>query len=230
LATDYALQDGGLLIETGRVRIVDLSHHFEDGMPIFPGLPDPSFKPIAEVERDGYAMSEYRLLNHIGTHVDAPAHQIAGGDTLDEIGLERLVTDAVTIDVSGRDPGPITRDELEPHLGKIRAGDVVFVYSDNARNWGTDAYWTGWSYPDAEAARALIERGISAIGFDGPSADPVDSTTFAIHRIWLGAGRMIIENATNLDQLPERAQVVIAPLKVRDANGAPARMFALLPE
>jgi arylformamidase len=212
------------------VRIVDLSHHYEDGMPIFPGLPQPSFKPIAKVEDDGYAMSEYHLLNHIGTHVDAPAHQIVGGDTLDEIGLERLVTDAVTINVSGREPGPISKHELEPHLHNVREGDIVFLYSDNGRNWGRDAYWTGWSYPDAEAAHALIDKGISAIGFDGPSADPVDSTTFDLHRIWLGAGRMIIENATNLDQLPERAQVVVAPLKVRDANGAPVRIFALLPD
>ena len=212
------------------MRVVDLSHHYEDGMPIFPGLPSPAFRPIAKVEEDGYAMSEYRLLNHIGTHVDAPAHQIAGGDTLDEIGLERLVTDAVTIDVSGREPGPLTRQELEPHLAKIREGDIVFLYSNNGRNWGTDAYWTGWSYPDADAAQALIRRGISAIGFDGPSADPVDSTTFELHRVWLGAGRMIIENATNRDRLPERTSVVVAPLKVRDANGAPARIFALLPD
>ena len=76
----------------------------------------------------------------------------------------------------------------------------------------------------------MIERGISAIGFDGPSADPLDSTTFDLHRVWLGAGRMIIENVTNLDQLPARAQVVVAPMKVRDANGAPARIFALLPD
>jgi kynurenine formamidase len=67
------------------------------------------------------------LLNHIGTHVDAPAHQIRGGDTLEAIRLERLVTDAVTIDVSGREPGPLTPDELEPHLGKIRAGDNGLV-------------------------------------------------------------------------------------------------------
>ena len=212
------------------MRVVDLSHHYEDGMPIFPGLPDPSFKPIAKVESDGYAMSEYHLLNHIGTHVDAPAHQIAGGDTLDEIALDRLVTYAVTIDVSARQPGPMTADELAPHLDRIRTGDIVFLYSDNGRNWGQEAYWTGWTYPDADAARALIGRGISAIGFDGPSADPVDSTTYELHRVWLGAGRMIIENATNLDQLPERVQVVVAPMKVRGANGAPARIFALLPD
>ena len=199
-------------------------------MPVYPGLPRPSFAPIATVDEDGYAMSEYRLLNHIGTHVDAPCHQIAGGDTLDDLPLERLVTDAMTIDVSHRNPGALGLAELEPHLARIRAGDIVFLHSGNARNWGTDAYWTGWSYPDAAAARALIERGISGVGFDGPSADPVDSTTFDLHRVWLGAGRMIIENATNLDQLPERAQLVVAPLKVRDANGAPARIFALLPD
>ena len=73
------------------VRIVDLSHHYADDMAVYPGLPRPSFKPIANVEEDGCAMSEYHLLNHIGTHIDAPSHQIAGGATLDEIPLERLV-------------------------------------------------------------------------------------------------------------------------------------------
>ena len=211
------------------MRIVDLSHHYANGMPLYPGIPDPSFTDIARVEDDGYAMSEYHLINHIGTHVDAPAHQIAGGDTLDEIPLERLVTDAVVLDFSGNGGGPLTTGDVAPHLGKIRPGDLVFLYSDNARNWGSDAYWTGWRYPDADASRALVETGLSGIGFDGPSADPVDTTTFDLHKIWLGAGRLIIENMTNLDQLPERAQVVVAPLKVRAANGGPARIFAFVP-
>jgi arylformamidase len=213
------------------VRVLDLTHSFRNGMPVFPGLPDPAFEPIAKVEEDGYAMTSYAMLNHIGTHVDAPAHQIAGGDTLDEIGLDRLVTDAVRIDVSQRSPhGAITREELEPQLDRVQPGDIVLFYSNNARNYGSEAYWTGWSYPDADAARALIERGISAVGFDGPSADPVETTTFDLHRIWLSAGRMILENVNNLDQLPDRAQVVVAPMKVARANGAPTRIFALLPD
>src|SRR4029079_5869070 len=98
-------------------------------------------------------MRSYSMRNHIGAHVDAPAHQIAGGDTLDEIGLERLVTDALRIDVSQRDPHwPIPLDEPRPHLDDVRAGDIVLFYSDNARNYGTDAYWTGWSFPDADAS------------------------------------------------------------------------------
>jgi arylformamidase len=212
------------------MRVIDLTHPFANGMPVYPGLADPSFRSIARVEEDGFAMTELHLLNHVGTHIDAPAHQVAGGATLDEMPLSRFVTDAVTIDVSGREPGPLPLDELEPHLARIREGDIVLLYSDNARNYASEAYWTGWSYPDPDAARALIERGISAIGFDGPSCDPVDSTTFDLHRIWLSAGRMILENVTNLGELPERAQIVVAPLKVADANGAPVRILALLPE
>ncbi len=212
------------------MRVLDLTHAFDNGMPVFPGLPDPSFEPVAKVEEDGYAMTRYSLLNHIGTHVDAPAHQIGGGDTLDEIGLEQLVAEAVRIDVSHRNPhGAVPLDEIRDRLNDVREGDIVLFYSDNARNYGTDAYWTGWSYPDADASRALIERGVSAVGFDGPSADPVDSTTFDLHRIWLSAGRLILENVNSLDQLPSRAQLVVAPMKVARANGAPARIFALLP-
>jgi kynurenine formamidase len=112
----------------------------------------------------------------------------------------------------------------------VQPGDIVLLCSDNARYYGTAAYWQGWSYPDADAARALVDRGISAIGFDGPSADPVDSTTYELHRIWLSSGRMILENLANLDQLPERAQLVVAPMRVKGANGGPARVFALLPD
>ncbi len=212
------------------MRIVDLSHEYADDMPLYPGLPSPSFRDIARVEEDGYAMSEYRLLNHIGTHVDAPAHQALGGATLDEIPLESLATDAVTVDLSGRDPGPIGRSELEPLLGDLGDGDWLFLCSDNGRNWGSEAYWTGWSYPDADASRALVERGIVGIGFDGPSADPVNTETFELHKVWLGAGRMILENLTNLDLLPARTQVVVAPLNVRAANGAPARVLAFVPD
>ncbi|HZT91764.1 MAG TPA: cyclase family protein [Gaiellaceae bacterium] len=206
--------------------IVDLTHPLDNGMPVYPGMPDPSFRAIAHVADDGYAMTEYHMLNHIGTHIDAPAHQILDGDTLDRIPLERLVTDAVTIDVSDLPKGAIARDVLEPRCDEVRAGDFVFLYSDNGRNFGTDAYWTGWSFPDADAARMLIDRGISGIGFDGPSCDPVDTTTFDLHRVWLGAGCLILENLTNLDQLPRRVRVVVAPIKVRDSNGGPSRVLA----
>lgn len=49
------------------MRIVDLSHAYADDMPLYPGLLSPSFHDFAVVERDGCAMSEDHLLNHIDT-------------------------------------------------------------------------------------------------------------------------------------------------------------------
>ena len=210
------------------MRIIDLTHAMTNGMPVMAGITPPEFRDLADVATDGYAMSQYTFVNHTGTHVDAPAHQIAGGASLDDIPLDRLVTDAVTIDLTGHDPGPVGPADLGGALDQVRPGDIVLLRSDNAANWGTDAYWHGWCYPDAAATRALIDRGVSGVGFDGPSADPVDSADFELHQMWLGAGKLIIENLAGLAELPARCRIVVAPLKVRGANGGPARVLAFL--
>lgn len=210
------------------MRVVDLTQPMTNGMPVMEGITPPRFHDLAQVAADGYAMSEYAFINHTGTHVDAPAHQVAGGATLDEIPLDRLVTEALTLDLAGHKPGPVGLDELAPFLPQVRAGDIVLFGSGNAGNWGTDAYWHDWCYPDAAAARALIEAGVSGVGFDGPSADPVESTDYELHLLWLSAGRIILENLASLASLPPRCRIVVAPLKVAGANGAPARVLALV--
>ncbi len=210
------------------MRVIDLTQSMTNGMPVMEGITPPRFRDLANVAADGYAMSEYTFVNHTGTHVDAPAHQVADGGTLDDIPLDHLVTEALTIDLSAHQPGAVGLDAVGPHLPGVHPKDIVLFRSGNARNWGTDAYWHGWCYPDADAAQALIDAGVAGVGFDGPSADPVDSTDYELHHVWLSAGAIILENLAALDQLPARCRIVVAPLKVKAANGGPARVFALL--
>jgi arylformamidase len=210
------------------MKIVDLTQSMTNGMPVMEGITPPTFHDLAEVAADGYAMSQYTFINHTGTHVDAPAHQIAGGATLDDIPLGRLVTEALTINLTAHQPGPVGLAVLGSILPEIRRNDIVLLNSGNAANWGTDAYWHGWCYPDAAAAAALVEAGVSGVGFDGPSADPVDSTDYELHHVWLSGGAIILENLAAMDQLPARCRIVVAPLKVSGANGGPARVLALV--
>src|SRR5215469_8278475 len=146
------------------MKVVDLTQSMTNGMPVMEGITPPSFRDLAEVAADGYAMSQYTFVNHTGTHVDAPAHQIAGGATLDDIPLDRLVTGALTIDVTGHPAGPVGLSVIGQFLPQLRTGDIVLFRSGNSANWGTDAYWHGWSYPDAAASAALIEAGVSGVG------------------------------------------------------------------
>ena len=210
------------------MRVVDLTQAMTNGMPVMEGITPPTFRDLAEVAADGYAMSQYTFVNHTGTHVDAPAHQIAGGATLDDIPLDRLVTEALTIDLTTHQPGPVGLDVLGRFLPEVRPNDIVLLRSGNAANWGTAAYWSGWCYPDAAAAAALVQAGVSGVGFDGPSADPVDSVDYELHHVWLAGGAIILENLAAMDQLPARCRIVVAPLKVSGANGGPARVLALV--
>ena len=210
------------------MRVIDLTQSMDHAMPVMDGIEPPRFEDLAAVESDGYAMSRYSFTNHCGTHVDAPAHQIVGGATLDELPLERFVTEAVLIDVRSHLPGPVGRDVVAPYLAELRENDIVLFCSGNSANWGTPAYWRGWCYPDAVATEDIIDRRVSGVGFDGPSADPVESQTYALHQIWLSAGRIILENLASLDALPRRFRIVVAPLKVRHSNGSPARVLALV--
>ena len=211
------------------MKIIDLTQAMSNGMPVMEGIEPPQFRDLADVATDGFAMSHYTFVNHTGTHVDAPAHQIAGGASLDDIPLDQLVTHAVTLDLSGHDPGPVGLDDLDGRLlEQVRPGDLVLFRSGNALNWGADAYWRGWCYPDAGAVQALIGLEVAGVGFDGPSADPVDTDDYLLHRLWLGAGKIIIENLADLAELPARCRIVVAPLKVRGANGGPARVLALV--
>ena len=152
------------------MRIVDLSHHLANGMPLYPGIPDPSFTDIANVETDGYAMSTYQLINHIGTHVDAPAHQIAGGDTLDEIPLERLVTDAVVVDVSGNGGGPLSVAEVERHLAKIGSSAARRYFVTGETFDARTALRIGLVHEVARDLDAALDRVLAEVLSAGPKA------------------------------------------------------------
>ena len=95
------------------MKIIDLTHAMTNGMPVMAGITPPKFRDLADAATDGYAMSQYTFNNHTGTHVDAPAHLIAGGASLDDIPLDRLVTDAVrsivTASVTSRSSGMSSR-------------------------------------------------------------------------------------------------------------------------
>jgi kynurenine formamidase len=119
------------------VKVVDLTQSMTNGMPVMDGIEPPAFRDLAEVAADGYAMSQYTFINHTGTHVDAPAHQIAGGATLDDIPLDRLVTEALTIDLSAHDPGPVGLAVLGRFLPEVRRNDIVLLRSGHAANCGT---------------------------------------------------------------------------------------------
>ena len=66
------------------MKIVDLSLPLHTGMPVYPGDPEASIEPVHTLEREGWVLRRLEINSHDGTHVNVPAHMIAGGRSLDD--------------------------------------------------------------------------------------------------------------------------------------------------
>ncbi|HTK11396.1 MAG TPA: cyclase family protein [Ktedonobacteraceae bacterium] len=182
--------------------------------------------------------SSVDMVLHTGSHVDFSAHVTENGEVAADVGLERLCGQALVLDVHDLGPDqPITLERIMAAGAEVRSGDIVLVRTDwTERMWGTfPDYYLHSPYCTPEAAHWLLDRGARAIGFDCfseycarfPSFTSEDSI---IHQIILQRNALLMQQMTNLSQLPlgTRFQFFAPCIKMSGAEGSPARFFALL--
>ena len=208
--------------------IIDLTHLIAPGMPVFPGDDPPILERAASVEADGFTTRSIRLNSHTGTHVDAPAHIIAGAPTLDAFPVSQFAGRATLIDVRGLAGRRIGVDVVKAHAARVHEAEFVLFRSGWQQRWGDPSYFEDYPVLSDEAAGWLAGAGLKGVGVDMISVDSLDSTSLPIHHILLGAGVLIIENLTHLDQLPTGSSFDFAcyPLHLQNADGAPVRAVA----
>ncbi|USG99184.1 cyclase family protein [Thermococcus argininiproducens] len=189
--------------------IIDLSMELSENILVYPGDPKVEIKAWNTIEKDGYYMNTLFMGEHIGTHVDAPAHFIKGGKTIDEIPLDKFIGEGAVIDVSKLDRDILPEDITEK-------AEIVLFYTN-----GPDVYLS------EEGARHLVNLGIKGVGIDRESIDG----DFKSHRILLLNEILIFENITNLEMLiGKRFTFIGMPLKIKGGSGSPVRAVAIIKE
>jgi kynurenine formamidase len=231
-------------VSSGRRRgLQDLTYPLTTSFPAFAPGEEAVRRTVATIADNGYYMQEWRIIEHIGTHVDAPGHFTAGGRLSPELQLSELIVPAVVIDIArraARDPDTtVTIDDLlafERRHGRIPRNAAVLMHSgwgakvgDADAYRGTDAsgtlHFPGFS-PDA-CEWLLRHRRIRSLGVDTLSIDPGNSTTFETHLILTGADRYGLENLANLDRMPAHGStIVVGLIPYQDGSGGQARVFA----
>ncbi|MGM9661761.1 MAG: cyclase family protein [Oscillospiraceae bacterium] len=209
------------------MKLYDLTHVLSENTPVYPGTEPPRLSPAASVEREGYQETLLRLTSHTGTHMDAPAHIIAGGPTLESYPAEAFAGRAWVLDCSGAGPDGLLTAELLEEVERLREMEYLLLCTGWDKHWGGEAYFSGFPVLTAEAAQLLgrLPR-LKGVGVDAASVDPVGSG-LENHRTLLGMGKLLVENLTGLAPLTGRALGFAAlPLPYRRADGAPVRAVA----
>ena len=217
------------------MKIIDLSLSLHEGMMTFPT----HWHPVVEISilgRHGIEGRETRkvtLGTHTGTHTDSPLHFIPNGKGIDEVPLEVLVGEATVLNFAPAQPTQeIGVAALKEKLG-AKVPRRLILRTDWSDYFGEMTYYNNYPYFSQEAARWLVEGGCRLIGMDTPSPDnPAHSRTSGNdspnHKVLLGAEVVLVEYLCNLRSLSKPVvELVVLPLKIKGADGAPTRCVAI---
>lgn len=223
------------------VKFVDLTH------PLTPSIPtwDEScgFKHETVMDYDEcpesaqFKVQTVEMRAGIGTHMDAPAHCIRGGNTIEKIPLEQLITPCVVLDVSQECDErllvcPHHLQDFEKSYGKIPKNSFIIFYTGWEKKWNDrDQFINNHIFPSVspDVAEILLTRDVSGIGIDTLSPD-IMGDEFPVHKLILGNGKFIVENIAHANLLPPTgAYSFTLPLHFAGGTEAPVRMIALNP-
>jgi kynurenine formamidase len=225
-------------------RAVDLTHVITEDFPTYFGTQNLDIETLYSYDPDGFNMFRWHLVEHTGTHMDAPFHFSPDGMSADQLPLSMLIVPLVVVDIRRKaEDNPdaqLTLEDLrswEKRFGRIPKDACVAMNSGWADKVNTPEFRNADAngvlhFPGfhIEAAEFLLEeRQVNGIAVDTLSLDYGPSPDFAVHYRWLPTNRWGMEAVANLDALPARgATLIVGGPTISGATGGPCRLIALV--
>jgi arylformamidase len=214
-----------------RTTWTDLTRPLHEGSDRAGRATAPELRPVMNLGEHPFAMSEITISSHVGTHLDAPNHFIAGGESVDEISLSRVIGPGVVLEVAGEANTAIEAEHLVAAGPEPRPADIVLLRTGWEERQETPAYFEH-PYLAESAVAWLLDHEIGFLGMDlitpeMPEAIRQGEFTWPVHNALMRAGVLVLENACNMSGLArKRVEVMAAPIPVVGADGAPVRLLA----
>ncbi|MFH0991679.1 MAG: cyclase family protein [bacterium] len=203
------------------MNVIDLTHPIDSALRVyFPWHPATSLERTANFSEHRCEVTRLSIGTHTGTHIDAPSHVFQGMPTIDQYDPALWYSHAMVLDFSPRESRrAITKEELQQKFNVQQSGVVLKTGWD--KFFGREDYYQTYPPLSPEAAEYLAALGTTVVAADTPF-------TLETHYILLKQGIPLITNLNNTAHLHEgRITLVAAPLLIKGADGAPARVFAI---
>ena len=208
-------------------KLIDLSYPIHSDMPVYPGSDPPMIKPVAKVANDGYLEHCVSFYTHTGTHLDAPAHILDGGNTVDAYACEKFYGSAVIVDC--KNVQKIELGEVQNAYKENGNPDFLLFYTGWADRWGTEAYYHDFPVLTEEATGYLCTLPLKGVGIDAISFDPFGDEELVNHHLLLEQEIILVENLRSLKQLLSKEfNFSCLPLRIKGVDGFPVRAVGIL--
>ena len=145
------------------MKIVDISWPVSEKITQYKDKKNIKFIYNKKFKEDGSRDSAIFLDSHTGTHVDAPAHFLKNGKTVDKLDLSSLIGDCKLLDLT-----KAGKKIKEEHLKDfdIAQGDIVLLKTKNSYLDNAAAFEKNFVFLEASGASYLVDQNIKAVGID----------------------------------------------------------------
>jgi arylformamidase len=202
--------------------LIDVTLAVRPDMPHWPGSTSPLCEWETRMDRGEESdASKWTLSAHQGTHVDAPSHFIPGAAGIEDVPLDLLCGPVYVVEIP--EDSPIRAD----HVAELPPGveRVLFRTTNSTTGRLFRPFDPGYVAVSAQAAEALVAKGIRLVGIDYLSVECFGATDFPAHHTLLGAGVPIIEGLDLAAAEPGHYQLTCLPIRLTAAEAAPARVI-----
>jgi kynurenine formamidase len=218
-----------------KTKTIDLTRIINEKLTTYPGTPPPKLDVMYTVDQDGFSEYMLTMVSHTGTHIDAPCHILKNTKSIDLFPVEKFTGRAIVIPC--QDQKDISLEFLKPFEEKIAEADFVLFFTGWQYKWNSAGYFENCPTPTPEAAKWLSDFNLKGIGIDALSTDKIGTAekvtpeNLPNHYIFLEKEILLIENLTNLDQLPDTPFTFhCLPLYLEKVDGSPVRAIAIINE
>ncbi len=201
--------------------VYDVTVPLAPGLPVYPGDPPFEIEPVQRLGSAPFSLSRMSLATHTGTHVDAPAHFLPGGATIDSLPLEILIGKARVVEILARER--IERTGLEPQ--DLRDDLRILLKTRMSGQMLKPGFQEDHLYLSGDAAAYLAQAGLKLVGFDYLSVDRYGAPDYPAHHALLEAGVVIVEGLDLSEVEAGEYDMTCLPLRVAGGDGAPARVI-----
>jgi len=206
------------------MNIIDITRALHPGHPNWPGDVPLTLSMSARIAAGASVnVGALHTSLHAGTHVDAPWHYDDHGARLGEIDLQRLLGEALVLDVSGGE-GPIGVPALNAAYREVGGAipERVLLHTGERDEWGTE-FPRNFRPLSAEAVAWLAGNGVRVVGTDAPSVDALESKDLPAHQACRRADLLIIESLALSRVAAGRFELICLPLSLPTMDASPAR-------
>ncbi len=214
------------------MEIIDITVPISRATPTFPGDPGIEIQQWAAIERgDDANVTMLHFGAHTATHVDAPAHFIAGGSRVEAMPLGSLIGRALVVEIPVEDHSITVKHLTDVWFEGI---ERVLFKTKNSLFWNdmSSGFRTDFVYLEPKTAKVLVDSGVKLVGIDYLSIEKFHSGSYETHTTLLAGGVVIVEGLDLRNVTPGEYEFICLPLKIAEGtgDGAPARAVLRLLE